>query len=149
MKLWPACTQTHDDDRVSGVTLGLWTAATNGHFVPHPGDIYERGEPWWNDIDRGKLLIRSTQLSGNPNSSYLVAKQEELTNEMIFVSLWSRLSLSYFEGFFNMPYMARHGDDEITSPPKESVLRILIALKKSIVLGRRWTRKHSVQWQVR
>jgi hypothetical protein len=47
-----------------------------------------------------------------------------------------------------MPNMARHGDDEITYPPKESVLRILIAHKKSIVLGRGWTRKHWVQWQV-
>jgi hypothetical protein len=49
--------------------------------------MYERGEPWWNDIDRGKLLIRPTQLSGNPNSSYLVAKKEELTNKIIFFSL--------------------------------------------------------------
>jgi hypothetical protein len=33
------------------------------------------GEPWWNDIDRGKLLIRPAELSGNLTSSLLVAKQ--------------------------------------------------------------------------
>jgi hypothetical protein len=30
-----------------------------------PQVIYERGESWWNDIDRGKLLIRPPELSGN------------------------------------------------------------------------------------
>jgi hypothetical protein len=35
--------------------------------------IYKHGEPWWNDTDRGKLLIRQTELSGNPISSQLVA----------------------------------------------------------------------------
>jgi hypothetical protein len=28
--------------------------------------IYEYREPWWNDIDRGKLLIRPPELSGSP-----------------------------------------------------------------------------------
>jgi hypothetical protein len=28
--------------------------------------IYEHKEPWWNAIDRGKLLIRPPELSGNP-----------------------------------------------------------------------------------
>jgi hypothetical protein len=40
--------------------------------------IYGHGEPGWNDIDRGKLLIRRPELSGNPNSSYLLAKQDKL-----------------------------------------------------------------------
>jgi hypothetical protein len=30
--------------------------------------ISEHGEPWWNDIDRGKLLNRPPELSGNPAS---------------------------------------------------------------------------------
>jgi len=30
--------------------------------------IYEHGEPWWNYIDKGKLLIRPQVLSGNPTS---------------------------------------------------------------------------------
>jgi hypothetical protein len=40
-------------------------------FIPQV--IYELGEPWWNDVDRGKL-IRSPELSGNPTSSHLAAK---------------------------------------------------------------------------
>jgi hypothetical protein len=28
--------------------------------------IYEHGEPWWNKMGRGKLLIRPPELSGNP-----------------------------------------------------------------------------------
>jgi hypothetical protein len=45
-------------------------------FIPQI--ICEYGEPQWNDIDRGKLLIRQLELSGNPTSSHLVADQEEL-----------------------------------------------------------------------
>jgi hypothetical protein len=40
--------------------------------------IYEHGELWWNDIGRGKLLNRPPELSGNPTSKVIVAKQEEL-----------------------------------------------------------------------
>jgi hypothetical protein len=43
----------------------------------------EHVEPWWNDIDRKKVLIRPSELSGNPTSSHLVAKQEELEKEII------------------------------------------------------------------
>jgi hypothetical protein len=45
-------------------------------FIPQV--IYEHGEPWWNGINRGKLLICPPELSGNPTSSHLVANQEEL-----------------------------------------------------------------------
>jgi hypothetical protein len=37
---------------------------------------YLYGESRWNDIDRGKLLIRPQELSGNSINSHLVAKQE-------------------------------------------------------------------------
>jgi hypothetical protein len=35
-------------------------------FIPQM--IHEHGEPWWNDVGRGKLLIRPTELSANPIS---------------------------------------------------------------------------------
>jgi hypothetical protein len=47
-------------------------------FVPQ---IHENVQPWWND-DREKHLIHAPELSGNPTSSHLVAKQEELVKEM-------------------------------------------------------------------
>jgi hypothetical protein len=42
--------------------------------------IHEYGEPWWNDINRGQILICSPELSRNPTSSHLVANKEELGN---------------------------------------------------------------------
>jgi hypothetical protein len=45
-------------------------------FIPEV--IYEHWAPWWNDIDRERLLIRPPQLSGNPTSSHLVSSQEEV-----------------------------------------------------------------------
>jgi hypothetical protein len=37
--------------------------------------IYEHGKPWWNDIDRGKLLIRPPEFCGSTTSSHLVASR--------------------------------------------------------------------------
>jgi hypothetical protein len=53
-------------------------------FIPQV--IYEHGEPWWNGIKRGNL-INPSEFSGSPTSSHLVAKQEELTKEMINFAL--------------------------------------------------------------
>jgi hypothetical protein len=59
----------YDDDdhhhHVDGVSLRLWTAATNGPIFHPPGDTYDHGEPWWNDIDRRKLPIRPPNVSSN------------------------------------------------------------------------------------
>jgi hypothetical protein len=42
--------------------------ATNGLLlILHV--IYEYGEPWWNNVDKGKLLTRPPELSGNPTST--------------------------------------------------------------------------------
>jgi hypothetical protein len=35
-------------------------------FIPQV--IYEHGEPWWNDVDRGKLLTLPPEFSDNPTS---------------------------------------------------------------------------------
>jgi hypothetical protein len=37
-------------------------------IVHPPGNIYEHGKPWWNDIDRRKFLIHPVELSGNISS---------------------------------------------------------------------------------
>jgi hypothetical protein len=49
--------------------------------------INEYREPWCNDINRGELLIRPPELSGNPTGSHLVAKKEELVKEMMNLAL--------------------------------------------------------------
>jgi hypothetical protein len=65
------------NDHVDGVRLRLWTAATNGPTVHPPGDDYKHGEPWWNNANRGKLMIYPPELSGNPTNSHLVASKED------------------------------------------------------------------------
>jgi hypothetical protein len=62
--------------------------------------IYEHREPWWNDIDRVKLLIRPPELSGNPTSNHLVANQEERAKETFGLT---KHLYSYFKGICNMP----------------------------------------------
>jgi hypothetical protein len=73
-----------DNGHVDGVTC-LWTAATNVPIVHPKGGIWNK-EPWWNDLDRGKL-IRPPDFSGNSIRSHVVAKQEELTKKMMNFSL--------------------------------------------------------------
>jgi hypothetical protein len=51
--------------------------------------IYEHGDPWWNDIFGGEILILPPQLSGNPNSSHIVAKLEGLAKEMMCLAFRS------------------------------------------------------------
>jgi hypothetical protein len=52
-----------------------------------PPSSYERREPWWNNVDMGKLLTRPLELSGKPTSSHLVAKQREVAKGTINLSL--------------------------------------------------------------
>jgi hypothetical protein len=93
-------------------------------FIPQV--IYEHGETWWNDIDRGKLL-RLPEISGNPMSSHLVAKQKlakEIMNlalQSIFVHT-SKVSSTCCKIF-------QHGATGFTSPLMGSVLWTFIALK--------------------
>jgi hypothetical protein len=89
--------------------------------------MHEHGEPWWNDINRGKLLICPPGLSGNPTSSHSVAKQEELMKEIM--NLAYEIFLSYFKGFFNMPSNPR------ADSFKKGVLRIFIALINPLFLA--------------
>jgi hypothetical protein len=53
----------HDDyDHADGVRLRPLTAINNDPTV-HPQVIFEHEEPWWNDVDTGRLLIRPPELS--------------------------------------------------------------------------------------
>jgi hypothetical protein len=56
-----------DDDHVDGATLRPELRPPTGLlFISLM--IYEHGEPWWNDIDQGKLTIRPPELSGKPTN---------------------------------------------------------------------------------
>jgi hypothetical protein len=55
------------------------TSMNCGHQRAHCSSPrwHEYGEPWCNDIDRGKLLIRLPELSSNSTSSHILAEQKE------------------------------------------------------------------------
>jgi hypothetical protein len=74
-------------------------APTGLLFIPQV--IYEHGEPWCNDIDRGKLQIRPPELSGYPTSSHLVVKQGELVKNIINLTL--EVPLFILRSNFYMP----------------------------------------------
>jgi hypothetical protein len=101
-------------------------------YCSFPQVIYEHGERWWNDIDREQLLIRPPELSGKPSSSHIVAKQEKLAKEIMILTF---RSIFVHTSKFSFTYILRHEAHGFTSPPKEGVLRIVIAL------GRIWTRE--------
>jgi hypothetical protein len=54
-------------------------------FIPNV--IHEHGEPWWNDINIGKLQIPSPELSGNPVSRRLVASRKNWRRKWL---IWPR-----------------------------------------------------------
>jgi hypothetical protein len=66
-------------------------------FIPEV--IHEHEETWWNDIDRGTLLIRPPELSGKPTSTHLVAKENELGEGNYEFGL-TKYPFSYFAGIF-------------------------------------------------
>jgi hypothetical protein len=74
ISLWLTASQplSQNHDYADGVTLRPWTAATNGPIF-NPQVMYEHWEPWWNDIDRGKLFRPTerslTILPAEPSSS--------------------------------------------------------------------------------
>jgi hypothetical protein len=57
-------------------STGLW-------FIPQV--IYEHKESRWNDIDRGKLLIRPTELFANPTSRNLKGMMNVALRIFLFV----------------------------------------------------------------
>jgi hypothetical protein len=57
--------------------------------------IHEHGEPWWNGIDRGNLLIRPPHLWQAYQQNHLVANQKELgegNDEFSLLSIFIHIS---------------------------------------------------------
>jgi hypothetical protein len=76
--------------------------------------IYGLEESRWNDIDRGKLLICPSELSGKSTSSNLVASQEELGEGMMNLA-FEKYLCSYIIVNFYMPQNLTTGADGFTS----------------------------------
>jgi hypothetical protein len=70
-------------------------------FIPQV--IYEHREPWWNDIDRGKLLIRPPVLSDYPTKSSCSKAGENGEGNYKFGL--TKNFCKYFEGTLKSYYM--------------------------------------------
>jgi hypothetical protein len=91
-------------------------------FVPQV--IKQHGRPRWNDVGKGRFLIRPRELSGNSTNSHVVAKRKKLGKGYDEFGL-----TKYLCSYRTCRKILQHGADGFTSPPKEGVLRNYIALK--------------------
>jgi hypothetical protein len=128
--IWNLPIYLHDDDddyhhhhHVSGVRH-LWSDHHRSYFSSPR--IYEHGEPWWNDINRGKFLIHPPELSGNPTkSSSSKAGGTGKVNDAFCLTKY--LSHALY-GSLTCRKTYWHGTNGFTSPPKVGMLRICITL---------------------
>jgi hypothetical protein len=84
-------------------------------------------------LDFQSFLIRPPELSGNYQQRHLVVEQEKC-GEKLTQNFAYKISLSYSWGSLISCKILQHGTDDFTSLPKETMLQILIALKKNIGL---------------
>jgi hypothetical protein len=109
-----------------------------------PQVTYKLGEPWWSDVDRGKLLIRP------PVSSLAILPTEppSIKPGGSWRRKWWILSTKYLfrtsQSSLASRKILRHEADGFTSTPKEGVLQILITLK-IYRLGRVWTHHYTTE----
>jgi hypothetical protein len=96
--------------------------ATKGPIVL-PQVIFKHGKPWWNDIDMEKLLIYPPQFSDNPTSK--VGGNGKGNYEFCLM----KYLFHALKGFLTCSNILKHGANDFTSPLKEGVLWIFIALK--------------------
>jgi hypothetical protein len=89
--------------------------------------IYEQGRD--DDAGRGKLLTHPPELSGKPTSSHLGASRR---NEQKERSLPCNHFIPRLQVIFTCCKILQHGASDFISHPKESVLRIFIALKNPL-----------------
>jgi hypothetical protein len=83
------------------------------------------GEPWGNDIDKGKLLIR---LWKSYLLYHLVAKLDALVKEIMNFCL-TKYFFHTSKGTLTCRKILRHGADGFIFPPNEGMLLIFIVLK--------------------
>jgi hypothetical protein len=104
--------------------------ATNGPIVHAPGDkLYTLGDPWWNDIDRGKASDSSTTaIWQSYQQSHLVAKQEDLAKEIMNLTL--RSTFVHISKVYSHTVKSYWMGPTALLPPTEGVLRNFIALSR-------------------
>jgi hypothetical protein len=92
---------------------------------------YDHGEPWWNNTDRGKLLIHPPELSDNPTSSHIVANKEKLGEGNYEFGLWN-IFVHTSKLHFTCHKMLRHVAVSFTSLLNKGMTQIFIILKNPL-----------------
>jgi hypothetical protein len=82
--------------------------------------VYSHGEPWWVDIDQRSLLILRGESSSSKTGGIGKGRYELYLIKYVFNT--SKCYLTCYK-------ILRNVADGFTSPPKEGVLRISIALQ--------------------
>jgi hypothetical protein len=101
-------------------------------FIPQV--TYEHGKPWWNEIDRCKLLIRPPELSGNPTSSHLVASRRNGQKKW-WISSCEVFLFILPKGFVTYRKMLRHGASSFTSLRRNACCGLLSPTNPSPLPG--------------
>jgi hypothetical protein len=107
-----------------------WDCVSELLPIVHSQVIYEYGEPRWNDIDRGKHMILTPELSYNPTSRVIWQQIEGAAKRMANLDL-RRIFAHTRNSFFTCCKILRYRASGSTSTPKEVELRIFIALASS------------------
>jgi hypothetical protein len=131
----------HDDNNVDRVRLSFWTAATNGPVFHPPGDICE--------CNNHGVMISIGEISWFVHQSSLAILPAEISSIKAGETGWRKwLALpSIFvhtsKRCLTCRKTLRRVANGFTSPPKEGVLRIIIALRLE------WTHEPWFQLQAR
>jgi hypothetical protein len=91
-----------------------WTTTSNGPTV-HTQMIHDHEEPWWNDMDGGKLLIRPSELSGSLPAESSSGKSRGTWRRKLW-TLPSKYLCSHFEVIFCMPLNLTTWDQRLYFP---------------------------------
>jgi hypothetical protein len=116
----------NNDDHVDGVWPRLWTAATNGSVVRHPGDIWALRTMLYRSRQR-ETPVSSARALWQSYKQSSVRKQEERAEIMMDLALRS-IFVHTHKRFFTCRKILLHGAFGSAFTTKEDVLRIFIAL---------------------
>jgi hypothetical protein len=136
-----------NDDRVEGIRMCLWTAATNGPIV-HPPSWYMSMENHDGMLSAGESPDSSSRaLWQSYQQNHLVAKQEYTWQRKWWI--WPSTHLcSYFEVIFTCRIILRHRADGFVPLWRKACYGFLLPLK-IYLLYRFWTLEPWMQWQAR
>jgi hypothetical protein len=131
-----------DDNHVDVVRPCLWTATTNGLIV------HSRDDVW---VWRAMVERRRQEKTPDSSTRALCQSYEHSHEELGEGNGFGLRSIFVHTKKWHFSYreILRYGTSGFTSPPKEGVLRILIALKNPSPSAGFLTREPWVKWQTR